>query len=410
MLLPLALTVLAQLELHLPHSTESAPATVPHSLLLLVATAPLALQRRFPLAAPALAAAAWAVEPLCFPVANTFAVPLSVLGLAPLATTRWAAGPRRALLGSAVVLALLVLEGVGNEEFGLGGAVANGVFGAVAACAGQAWRRTSTQRRLAEERVQLERAAREDADRALGAERTRMARELHDVLGHGLSVVLLQARGARRVLGNDPAAARTALDEVERAAASSLREVRLLMDVLRLPTGEPGPQPGLEDVPALVEGVRRTGTAVALRLPQPLPQLPAALGVSCYRVVQEGLTNALRHAPGAAVAVEVTRCGARLVLQVDTGSEPGTGPGAGPGAGPGGGHGLRGLGERAGLLGGELSAGPLPGGGHRLSVSLPLVDEAAVQPPPAGVPREDREPVRTRAAAGPGSLRGDVLP
>ncbi|WP_158257110.1 sensor histidine kinase [Kineococcus xinjiangensis] len=366
--LPLLLAAAAQVELHLPHSTEAAPATAGHAALLAVVVLPLMAQRRAPLLAPAAAAAAWAVEPLFFPVANTFAVPLAVLGLAPLAAARWAPTTARAWAASVLVVALLALQGATHGVYGVGGSVANAVFGSALAVVGGVWRRHAEQRRQAEERAAAERVAREEADRALAAERARIARELHDVVGHGLSVVVLQARGARRVLDADPDRAREALDEVERIASRSLHEMRLLMGVLRLPAGAPVPQPGLADLPELVGGVRAAGTPVVLRLPAPLPDLPAAVGVSCYRIVQEALTNALRHAPGGAVRVDVCCAGGSVVLEVLTAA-----PAASAGAPVDhGGSGLLGVRERVELFGGRLHAGPLPDGGHRLHASLPL--------------------------------------
>ncbi|NYD20503.1 sensor histidine kinase [Kineococcus aurantiacus] len=379
--LPLLLTAVAQVELHLPYSTESAPVSPAHSLFLLGVTLPLVAQRRAPSLAPVAAAAVWAVEPLLFPVTNTFAVPLTVLGLGPLAAARWAPTPARAWAGCVCVVALIAVQGATNAEYGVGGTVSGVVFGSALAVVGAVWRRHTSQRGRAEERAAAEHEAREESERALATERARIARELHDAVGHGLSVVVLQARGARRVLTADPVLAGNALDEVERAAMRSIHEMRLLTGLLRLPTGAAAPQPGLEELGALAETVRAAGTPVALRLPTPLPDLPTALAVTCYRIVQEALTNALRHAPGSAVQVEVRlearSSGSAVVLQVLTDRPTGAVAPAGEGdTGAGrawkGGTGLPGVRERVDLFGGRLDVGPLPGGGHRLHASLPV--------------------------------------
>jgi len=372
--LPLVLTAAAQVELHLPYSTQTAPASAGHALLLAAVVLPLTAQRSAPFLAPAATAAVWTVEPLLYPVANTFAVPVAVLGLAPIAAARWPSTATKAWAGCLLVVALIALQGATDGTYGLGGSVSNAFFASTLAVVGAVWRRHTTQRRRAEEQAATEHDAREQAERALLAERARIARELHDIVGHGLSVVVLQARGARRVLTTQPDRARDALDEVERTATRSLHEMRLLMGLLRLPAGAPVPQPGLADLTALVEGVRAAGTPVVLHLPAPLPDLPPALAVSCYRIVQEALTNALRHAPGSAVQVEVSRPDTTVVLEILTAAPTSAAAptwAAAPTAG--GGSGLLGLRERVKLFGGELSVGPLPDGGHRLRASLPAL-------------------------------------
>ncbi len=396
--LPVVLTLAAQVELHLPHSTDAAPPTAAHALLLVAVTAPLVLQRRAPLLAPAAATAAWAAEPLLFPVANTFAVPLCALGLAPLAAARWSRTTARAAVAVAVVLVLVALQGLVHEAYGIGDGVANTVFAGAVAVLGLVWRRNATERRRAEalaaERAAAADEARERGLRAVEAERARIARELHDVVGHGLSVVVLQARGARAVLAADPARAREALDEVERAASGALREMRLLTGLLRTTDDAAGPPPGPPDLPALVGDVRRAGVPVTLDA-DPLDGLPPGFAVTCYRVVQEALTNAARHAPGARVAVVVRRGEREVVVDVRNGAPPEPAPRGGdlPSTG---GRGLAGVRERAAVLGGHVLTGPREDGGFRVLVRLPV-------PPPAaeGVPGAVREPARAAAGEAP---------
>ncbi len=394
--LPLLLAAVAQVELLLPHSADGAFMEPGNALVAALATLPLALAHRAPLVAPAAAATAWVVEPLVVPVSNTFAVPVSVLVVAPVLAVLGARTSRSAAWGAAVVVLLVGVQGVTDDRFGAGDAVANAVFAAVAATVGGVWRHSAARRRLAEDRVAAERRAREDADRALATERARIARELHDVVGHGISVVLLQARGARRVLDADPEQVRVALDEVERVAARALVEMRLLLGVLRpLPDPSspsagvpPAPQPGAGDLSDLVERVRATGTPVALATSPAVAQLPAGLGVSVYRIVQEALTNALRHASGAAVTVEVSTGEGGVAVEVTNARPPRIPPAATTGPirpddalAPGGGTGLLGVRERTEVFGGSFEAGPVPGGGYRLRTLLPLPLPSVLLPP-----------------------------
>ncbi|WP_180357687.1 sensor histidine kinase [Streptomyces sp. NP160] len=371
--LPLALAAAAQAELHLPHSADPGPLEPGNAVVALLATAPLALARRAPVA-PVVAAGAWAAEPLLLPVSNTFALALSAVVLAPLLAVLVARSPGRAALAAGSVVALVVAQGFLDGRFGLGGAVSNGVFAGSAATLGAVLRRHRTSRARAEERARDERRARERADAALAEERARMARELHDVVGHALSVVVLQARGARRVLPTDPATAAQALDEVERAAGRALAEMRLLVGVLR-PGGGDGsaPHPGPGELRALVASVRATGARVSADLPDPASLPAGALGVTVHRIAQEGLTNALRHAPGHAVHLSVRAQPDVVVVEV-LDAPPGGPAGTGPTPlvpGVPGGAGLLGVRERVELFGGELAAGPTSEGGWRLRAALP---------------------------------------
>ncbi|WP_432547928.1 sensor histidine kinase [Kineococcus sp. SYSU DK004] len=340
-------------------------------------------------------------------------MPLCALGLAPLAATRWARSTARAAVAVAVVLVLVALQGLVHDAYGIGDGVANTVFAGAVAVLGLVWRRHATERRRAEalaaDRAAAAREAREQAReqgrRAVDAERARIARELHDVVGHGLSVVVLQARGARAVLAADPARAREALDEVERAASGALREMRLLTGLLRTTDDAAGPPPGPPDLPALVGDVRRAGVPVTLDA-DALDDLPPGFAVTSYRVVQEALTNAARHAPGADVAVVVRRREQEVVVDVRNTAPPGASPpDAAPpddappeSAVPGvdlpstGGRGLAGVRERATVLGGHVAAGPQEDGGFRVLVRLPV-------PPPAAA--EVSEPARAAAEEAP---------
>ncbi len=219
-------------------------------------------------------------------------------------------------------------------------------------------------------------AAERAAERAAADERARMARELHDIVSHNLSVVVLQAAGAQAAGGTDTG---PTLEKIERSGRQALVEMRRLLGVLRQPD-EPGvrpelsPQPGIAELAALVEGVRAAGLPVVLVINGDPDQLPAAVDISAYRIVQEALTNVLKHAGNASAQVSVS-CGPDEVLIEVT--DDGAGPQAAGQAG--GGHGLAGMRERVALFGGELTAGPQPAGGFAVRARLPLGE----QPRPA---------------------------
>ncbi len=224
--------------------------------------------------------------------------------------------------------------------------------------------------RLERERDELARAASDE-------ERTRMARELHDVVAHSMSVMVVQAGAARHVLDRSPEQSVAALRTVEHTGRETLDELRRLMGVLR-PTGQAAalrPQARSRDLEVLVERARDTGLKVDLRISGDRGALPATTDLTLYRIVQEALTNTLRHAGETHASVEVRCTPAFVVVDVrDTGPAANGRPpaGAGPAAGSVEGFGLIGMRERVQLLGGELKAGPAPGGGFRVHARIPL--------------------------------------
>ena len=208
----------------------------------------------------------------------------------------------------------------------------------------------------------LEREQEESVRRATAEEQARIARELHDVIAHNVSVMVVQAAAADDVFETQPARAREALQAIERTGRAALTELRRLLDGVR--TTEFAPQPGLAGLDALVEGVRAAGLPVTLEVEGELGDLPAGLDLSAYRIVQEALTNAIKHAGASAAEVRVRRTADEVELEV---VDDGHGP-----SGNGRGQGLIGMRERASLLGGEVEAGPKPGGGFRVRAKLPL--------------------------------------
>jgi signal transduction histidine kinase len=205
------------------------------------------------------------------------------------------------------------------------------------------------------------------AEQATAAERARIAREMHDIVAHHLSVIVLQAAGARA--SGRPAGA--TLEKIENSARQALAETRRLLGVLRDPDEVTGlvPQPGIGDLEALAASVQAAGLPVHLVIDGDLAGLPATVHVSVYRIVQEALTNVLRHA-GPARADVTIGCGQDAVtIEVtdDGTAEPGHQAQAD-------GHGLAGMRERAAVFGGELAAGPRPGGGYAVRARLSLSD------------------------------------
>jgi signal transduction histidine kinase len=231
-------------------------------------------------------------------------------------------------------------------------------------------RRTSV--RALEERARAAEANQEAlAAQAVADERRRIARELHDVVAHHVSVMGVLATGARRVLRRDPDGADEALSTIEDTSRTTLREMRRLLDVLRTeaePAADLTPQPGLAGIEALVEQVREAGLPVDLDVQGTPTPLDPGVALTIYRIVQEALTNALKHAGSATATVRLQFGRLWLVVEVsDTGRGP-TPDGGGLG------HGLVGMRERVALYGGTLRTGPRPGGGFRVYARMPMDD------------------------------------
>lgn len=199
--------------------------------------------------------------------------------------------------------------------------------------------------------------------------RIAIARDLHDTVASKVAAIGLHAAAAERVLERDPAAAREALRQVSDTARTANRDLRRMLDVLRTPGAPSSPaEPDLLDVPALVDDFRAAGLDVRVSLAATLPDLRGDRLVSAvtYRLVQEALTNAVRHAPGCRVDGEVSAIGRSLVLRVTNTVGTATGADDGPG------FGLQGMRERVAAVGGELDAGPLPDGGFEIQARLPI--------------------------------------
>jgi signal transduction histidine kinase len=221
---------------------------------------------------------------------------------------------------------------------------------------------------------QAEQAELERARRTVLEERTRIARELHDVVAHHMSLMAVRAESAPHRLGALPDPVRAEFGALSESAREALADMRHLLGVLRSDQpAERAPQPGLRDLPGLIDSARRAGMAVELSASPGLNRVPPGAGVCTYRIVQEALSNAGRHAAGAPVTVSVQHSAEQVTLQVTNGpGVPARPPvnGHAPRHGPR--HGLAGMRERAELLGGSLWAGPAPGGGFAVTAVLPL--------------------------------------
>ena len=262
--------------------------------------------------------------------------------------------------------------------------------GAVGACvaARRQW--------LAAERDRAARAGQareEETRRRVDAERLRIARELHDVVAHSMAMINVQATAASMQLAADPASAAEAIQAIRRASKSGLRELRAILEVLRqVDGGSPAvPVPDLRAIAALAEAASAAGTPTTLELAEPPVPLPPPVALAAYRIVQESLTNVVRHAGRVAATVGLRQDGG--YLYVDVVNDGGPAPAAfsdGTGAG------LAGMRERAAALGGTLDAGPRPGGGFGVHARLPV---AAAAPAP-GPDAPTAGPASTSAGTG----------
>ena len=283
------------------------------------------------------------------------------------------AGPVAAPAGAAVVAVLLLAvdvprlrSGAPLDEVLPGWAVLGGVYGL------GRWlrRRRGEVARLADRADALERDQQAAAREAVALERATIARELHDLVAHSMAVIVLQAQAGRRVLATDPGAAGGALAAIESTGREGMTELRRLLDVLHvdpddLAADDLEPRPGLAHLPALAERVGRAGMPVTVAVDGRERPLPPGVDLSAYRIVQEALTNALRHAGRATACVGVTYRPDEVEVRV---SDDGAGPAA---AGSGGGHGLAGMRERVRLFGGTFEAGPTATGGFSVRAVLP---------------------------------------
>ena len=379
--LPVAVCVVASLvDLFLHDHLQAAPGDALAVLLVLVGGLALTVRVRLPV---------WALL-----VSGSCAFAMAVLGyrmpvtlLAPTIAlySTGAAGGR--LRSAAVVLATTALGNAGLAMITGGPLISEDLVPHTALVAapvlvGELVRAQRASVRLLLEQIELEARADQDSQRLqVEQERRRIARDLHDVVGHALTTISVQAGVAAHLLDRQPGYAREALEGISTTGRDALRELRAIVGVLRDPDGErcpAGPEPRIDDVAPLVESAREAGLDATLAVTGGASAgVPAGIQATVYRVVQESLTNARRHAGGVGVAVEIGIDEQEVRVRVRN-DGPGTGGDGRPGTGGDGrpgterrGTGLTGMRERVGLLGGTLRAGPTPGGGFEVLARMP---------------------------------------
>lgn len=329
----------------------------------------LLLRRRFPFGAPASmligAAAVSLVDGRFMPYTFAgFLIALTAVFLLGMQEDR-----RQALIGLGVALAALaIIVAADPAPVGADVVIIPLIFVMVWLFGFGLSRKLEEAREAEERAAQVELRRAEEARAAVAEERARIARELHDVVGHAVSVMTVQASGVRRLLTPDQEREREALLIVEQTGREALAEMRRLVGVLRRPEEAPAlaPQPSLQHLERLVEQAREAGLPVEVQIQGEAIELPAGVDLTAYRLVQEGLTNAMKHANAtrAEVIVRYGPDGVELTVSDD-------GRGSSDGKAESGGHGLVGMRERVAVYGGELETGPSPGGGFTLHARLP---------------------------------------
>jgi signal transduction histidine kinase len=336
----------------------------------LVATLALAWRRRAPLASAVVALGTMALFSASWSSSGLWAVLVVMVSSYSVATH---CDLRDASLGAALALAVGALATLQEDNENLGQFLGNFVFVAgfmvgLPWAAGRALRSRRLQSIALEERaVALQREGEERARAAVAEERLRIARELHDVVGHALGVIVVQAGAERATLERDQESTRETLVTIEGAGREALSEMRRLVEMMRRDDEQVAlaPQPSLTHLEALLENVRAAGLPVDLYVEGEPTGLPPGVDLSAYRIVQEALTNALKHAGPARARVTVSYAPDQVGLEIaDDGSGAGTADHYG--------HGLLGMRERVALHGGSLRSGARPDGGYAVSVRLPL--------------------------------------
>jgi signal transduction histidine kinase len=326
--------------------------------LAVVEVTPLLVRRRFPLPVLIVVASATLAEVAVYGSTTPVAAAVAVFTVATYRDRRTSL-IASATSGAAIALLALALDGYHSLVQTL-------LLFAIAWVAGDSLgtkRAYLSELELRAERLEREQQA--EAARAVAEEQARIARELHDVIAHNVSVMVVHAAAGLDAFDKRPRRAREALETIEATGRSALGELRRLLDTVR--DGDPDyePQPGLSRLPSLIEQVRASGLEVVLEIEGTSAPLPAAVELSAYRVVQEALTNTLKHALASRVDVRLRYGDNELEVEVrDDGRATGNGAGTGSG--------LIGMRERLAAVGGTLSTGAAPGGGYAVNAKIPL--------------------------------------
>jgi signal transduction histidine kinase len=364
LVIALVLTIAAQIEVWCGFVPIGAHQRLLLAASYLVGTAAVAWHRTAPLTALVLTIGGLAVVPALLDVRSQDGLTWFLAMVGVIVSAGYHA--RRPLVALGVTLGMLLLAIVPEQGLSLPDIAYAWLLTGGAWLAGWAVRSRTLRAELSEQRAALaEEEAQWRADAAVAEERLRIARELHDVVSHGLSVMTLHAGGVRRLLGPDQVRERQVLEGVERTGRESLAEMQRMLTVLRgSDTGEAAVTPGLADVDALLETARVAGLDVHLTVSGDARPLPPGPDLAAYRIVQEAVTNVLRHARARSLVCTIGHGDDRVDVRLE---DDGTGEDGG-----GIGHGLIGMRERAGLYGGTLQAGPRPGGGFAVHAVFPL--------------------------------------
>jgi signal transduction histidine kinase len=341
------------------------------ALLIVAASAALVFRRRWPVAVLAVVSfAAITIHSLSYSDAGLpFAVGLALYTLATICDRRITVISTAALL--VVTPIAFWSSGTAQDSGSIVGTLA--VIALAAMWGDRKKVRDAYLEQRALREAEKEREHTEAARRAVADERLRIARELHDVVAHAMSVVAVQSGVGAHIIDSRPDAAKRILETISETSRESLTEMRSLLDVLREnpapDADELSPAPGLERLPDLVERVTEAGVPVEVKITGERTLVPAGVDLAAYRIAQEALTNIIKHAGPARAGVQVRYESNAVYLEiVDDGR--GAASAAGNGEGRTSGHGLVGMGERAALYNGELQAGPRPGGGYRVAATL----------------------------------------
>jgi signal transduction histidine kinase len=333
-------------------------------LLAIASVAPFYFRRRAPLAT--LVAA---TVPVLFIAGLDYqtAVVSQTLLIATYSLGAYAANRARAYGLGFIVVALFIARIVAPDLGNAGLAFNLAIFAAAYLFGSTVRNRRLYMKELEERAVALEHERDEEARRAVADERLRIAQDLHDVVAHSMGVIAVQAGVGGHVIDSDPAEAKKALEAISHTSRTTLAEIRRMLGVLRADSeAEYAPAPGLADLDRLVRDVRAAGVDVEVRAEgDPSADLPPGVEFTAYRIVQEALTNVIKHAGRARVEVVVRHAPAALGIEV---TDDGRGIN---GHAPDGGHGLMGMRERVGVYGGAFEAGPRTGGGFRVAATLP---------------------------------------
>jgi signal transduction histidine kinase len=328
-------------------------------------TLPLLVRRRFPVLTLGLVIAATIPFTVAVHSLNPLPPVLAFFSVAAYANRR------TALVAGGVGFTALIAPVLYETNYGFASFVFHALVFPAAWVLGDSLRTRRAYLAALEERAErLERERDEQARRAVAEEQARIARELHDVLAHNVSVMVVQAAAGRDVFDSRPAQAREALRSIEETGRAALGELRRLLGAVRSEEDTPlEPQPGLTQLDELVDQVRRAGLAVDLHVEGEPRPLQAGVELSAYRIVQEALTNTIKHAHASSADVRVRYDGDRVELVVAD-------DGVGPANGANGGHGLIGMRERVAMYGGELETAAPRGGGFLVRASLPAAGDA----------------------------------